>query len=47
MNYCKATGFNKTNGKIDEVLIKDELNNKSFLVKCKAVINATGVLQML
>ena len=43
LNYCKATGFNKTNGQIDEVIIKDELGEKEYIIKCKAVINATGV----
>ena len=43
INYCGVKGFCKTNGKITGVQVKDQLGEKEYEVKCKAVINATGV----
>jgi glycerol-3-phosphate dehydrogenase len=43
INYCGVTGFLKTNGKITGVQVKDIVSGKEYEVKCKAVINATGV----
>lgn len=43
INYCKATGFIKTNQKITGVYIVDETNNDIFEIHSKAVVNATGV----
>ena len=43
LNYCGVSKFIKENGKIIGVYLQDELTNADFLVKCKVVINATGV----
>ena len=43
INYCKATGFIKANGKITEVACIDVLSEKKYVIKTKVVINATGV----
>ncbi|MEP6726072.1 MAG: glycerol-3-phosphate dehydrogenase/oxidase [Bacteroidota bacterium] len=43
INYCGVKGFCKTEGKITGVQVKDQLSGKEYEVKCKAVINATGV----
>ncbi len=43
INYCGVKGFCKTAGKITGVQVKDTLSNKEYELKCKAVINATGV----
>ena len=43
INYCKATGFEKSKDKISHVKIKDTLSGNEYSVNTKSVINATGV----
>ncbi len=43
INYCKAENFIKTNNKISGVTIHDTVNDTSYTINAKAVINATGV----
>ena len=43
VNYCKATGFIKTNGKITGVECIDQLSQTKYSLFTKAVVNATGV----
>ncbi len=43
INYCKATGFEKTNGKINGVLLTDTISGEGYIIKTRSVINATGV----
>jgi glycerol-3-phosphate dehydrogenase len=43
LNYCKVTGFIKTDGKITGVECIDELSEKKYTLKTKVVVNATGV----
>jgi glycerol-3-phosphate dehydrogenase len=44
INYVKATGLTKdANGKISGVEVVDLESNRSFTVKAKSVVNATGV----
>jgi glycerol-3-phosphate dehydrogenase len=43
INYCKAAGFIKTNGKITGVECIDALTEKKYALKTKVVVNATGV----
>jgi glycerol-3-phosphate dehydrogenase len=44
LNYCRATGFRKNKkGKITELEFADTLDEQTFTVKTKVVINATGV----
>lgn len=43
INYCKATGFSKTNGQITAVECLDVLSEKKYTIKAKAIVNATGV----
>jgi glycerol-3-phosphate dehydrogenase len=43
LNYCGVTGFEKQNGKIVAVQVKDSYNGNEYLIKASAVINATGV----
>jgi glycerol-3-phosphate dehydrogenase len=43
INYCGVKGFIKVNDKITGVQVKDQFSGKEYEVKCKAVINATGV----
>jgi glycerol-3-phosphate dehydrogenase len=43
INYCSADGLLKVNGKVSGVKITDTINNNTYEVKAKAVINATGV----
>ena len=43
LNYCKATGFIKTNDKITGVTCIDTLSEKKYTLNTKVVVNATGV----
>ena len=43
LNYMAATGFEKENGKITGVMLKDTITHANYTVKTAAVINATGV----
>ena len=43
INYCRATGFTKTNEKITAVECLDVLSEKKYTIKAKAIVNATGV----
>lgn len=43
LNYCKVGELVKENKKISGVVVTDELGNKEYHLKCKVVINATGV----
>jgi glycerol-3-phosphate dehydrogenase len=43
LNYYKVVKLSKENKKVCGVIVKDELNGKEFDLKCKVVINATGV----
>jgi glycerol-3-phosphate dehydrogenase len=44
LNYCKAANFIKDDkGKIIGLVVEDTLNKKTYEVKTKVVINATGV----
>ncbi len=43
LNYCKATGFIKTNDVITGVECIDVLSEKKYTLKTKVVVNATGV----
>ena len=43
INYCKVTGFIKTNDKITGLECIDVLSEKKYTIKAKAIVNATGV----
>ncbi|MBI2730979.1 MAG: glycerol-3-phosphate dehydrogenase/oxidase [Sphingobacteriales bacterium] len=43
INYCKVVGLRKGIKKINGVFVQDVLNGKEYELKCKVVINATGV----
>jgi len=43
LNYCKATGFIKTNDKITGVECIDVLSEKKYTLNTKVAVNATGV----
>jgi len=43
INYCKATSFIKQDNCITAVVLNDTINNKTYTVKAKIFINATGV----
>ncbi len=43
LNYCAATSFIKTNERISGITVSDTINDVTYTVKTKAVINATGV----
>lgn len=43
LNYCKVTGLVKQDKKITGVKLIDEIEHKQYELKCKVVINATGV----
>jgi glycerol-3-phosphate dehydrogenase len=43
INYCRATGFIKTNEKITAVECLDVLSEKKYTLQAKAIVNATGV----
>lgn len=43
LNYCGVKGLLKNKGKLCGVQVKDGISGKEYEVKCKAVINATGV----
>jgi glycerol-3-phosphate dehydrogenase len=43
VNYCEAKTFIKTGNKITGLVINDNINNESFTLNARAVINATGV----
>jgi glycerol-3-phosphate dehydrogenase len=43
LNYCKVAALVKVHEKVKGVIVKDELTSKVYHLKCKVVINATGV----
>lgn len=43
LNYCRVTGLQKENDKITGVKVTDLESGKSYDVKAKVVVNATGV----
>lgn len=43
LNYCKVTGFKKVNGKITGVVASDIENGRTYEIKSRSVVNATGV----
>ncbi len=43
LNYCKVTRLIKEGNKVCGVIVKDEINKIEYTLKCKVVINATGV----
>jgi glycerol-3-phosphate dehydrogenase len=43
LNYCKAIQLVKHQNKINGIIVSDEISNKKYDLKCKVVINATGV----
>ncbi|MGN6294930.1 MAG: glycerol-3-phosphate dehydrogenase/oxidase [Chitinophagaceae bacterium] len=43
LNYFPVTGLLKNQGKIQGITVKDQLTGKQYEIKCKALINATGV----
>lgn len=43
LNYCKANALLKTDKKITGVVVEDTITQKTYEVKAKVVINATGV----
>jgi glycerol-3-phosphate dehydrogenase len=43
LNYCEAVSLLKSNNKVCGVVAEDIINNKTFEIKSKTVINATGV----
>lgn len=43
LNYCRVTGILKEENRVAGVTVDDTLNDISYTVKAKAVINATGV----
>ena len=43
VNYMSVEGLTKTNGQVKGVIAKDMLDGKSFEIRAKAVINATGI----
>src|SRR6185295_7472974 len=43
INYCSVSNLLKVDGKVAGVLASDTINQKSYEIKAKAVINATGV----
>ena len=42
-NYISVEGLIKVNGKVCGVIAKDNIENKEYEIKAKAVINATGI----
>ncbi len=43
LNYCKVVELIKAGKNISGVIVKDEISKKQYELKCKVVINATGV----
>jgi glycerol-3-phosphate dehydrogenase len=43
LNYCRAKALVKSNGKIKTVVAEDIISKKTYELKAKIVINATGV----
>lgn len=43
INYCKVTGLRKGIKKINGVFAQDALTGKEYELKCRVVINATGI----
>lgn len=43
LNYTRVTGFIKEENKIIGVKVSDDLDGQTYQLKCKSVINATGV----
>jgi len=42
-NYTSARGFEKTNGRVSSIQIVDTLDHRSFELRAKTIVNATGV----
>ncbi len=42
VNYCEATDFIYSEGKINSVIVQDKEADKSFVIQCKVVVNAAG-----
>jgi glycerol-3-phosphate dehydrogenase len=42
MNYCQVTGVRMQGHRVESVQVDDEINNQSFDVRAKAVVNASG-----
>ncbi len=43
LNYVKATGLSKENGKVSGVTARDEMSGESFELKGRCIVNATGI----
>lgn len=43
LNYTKVTGLTKNDNKVNGVVVVDEETGKTFNIKAKSVVNATGV----
>lgn len=43
LNYCPVTALNKTNGQLSGVTARDQETGEEFVIRARAVINATGV----
>jgi glycerol-3-phosphate dehydrogenase len=43
INYCRAEGLLKANGQVKGVIARDEETGRTFEIRAKAVVNATGV----
>jgi glycerol-3-phosphate dehydrogenase len=43
VNYCKAIGFKKDNGRISGMEILDSLTGRTYMVSAKCLISATGI----
>ncbi|HTQ28420.1 MAG TPA: glycerol-3-phosphate dehydrogenase/oxidase [Puia sp.] len=43
LNYCRVYGLQKNDGRISGLMIHDELEDKTYAVNSRAVINATGI----
>lgn len=43
LNYCRVTALIKQDGKVCGVMAEDTINNSSYTLNAKVVVNATGV----
>ena len=43
LNYCKVTGYTKSEGKVVGIKCKNMEDNSDFEIKAKVVVNATGI----
>ncbi|MEP6582957.1 MAG: FAD-dependent oxidoreductase, partial [Ginsengibacter sp.] len=43
INYMQVKGIARENGQVCSAAVKDEISSKEFIIRAKAIVNATGI----